>query len=146
MGLRDKFSNLLRKSKRKKGTSTASDTLTATPVPEVVVAVAPPPKLDDESPGLWDTAYDQLKVRDRGLVEEYEEALLTKQRSDGEATALALSRIDDQPLERRAQMQDMATHSLQRMAKSRQGKVLEKVTETMTVLTSVKGVVDSAVK
>ncbi|KAK8078324.1 hypothetical protein PG996_004494 [Apiospora saccharicola] len=43
-------------------------------------------------------------------------------------------------------MQDMAEHSLQRMAESRQGKVLEKLTDAMAVLSSVKGIVDSAVK
>ncbi|KAK8134965.1 ankyrin repeat protein [Apiospora sp. TS-2023a] len=106
----------------------------------------PPPKVDDESPSLWDIAYDQLKTRDRGLIEEYEEVLLSKQQNDDEATALALSRLDDRPLERRAQMQDMAEHSLQRMAESRQGKFLGKFTDTMAVLSSVKGVVDSAVK
>lgn len=134
------------KSKRKrKDIPATSDTSTTTPVPKVVAAVEPPPKVDDESLSLWDTAYDQLKARDRALVEVYEDVLLAKQQSDDEAAAL-LRGLDERPLERRAQMRNMAEHSLQRMTESRQGKVLERFTVTMTVLASVKGVVDSAVK
>ncbi|KAK8078325.1 hypothetical protein PG996_004495 [Apiospora saccharicola] len=95
MGIRDRFSKFMSKSKRKKkNSSTASETPTIIPAPEVVTAVDPPPKVDDESPSLWDTAYDQLKTRDRGLIEEYEEALLSNRQSNDEAAAL-LRGLDD---------------------------------------------------
>ncbi|KAK7979868.1 oxidoreductase [Apiospora arundinis] len=143
MGFRDRFSKLI--GKKKDPPPSPSTPVLSKPIaePEVVTAVEPEPKNDPSS--LWDTAYDQLKTRKRALIEEYE-AILAKQDAVDDNSSHVMAQLDDCPAERRVQMRTIADNGLRRMNESRQGRVLGAVSNTTKVLSSLKSVVDAAVK
>ncbi|KAK7949196.1 uncharacterized protein PG986_010082 [Apiospora aurea] len=135
MGFRDRLSRFVGK---KKPCSAALGKTTS--VPEVVVsAVNAHSESDHASPSLWDVAYEQLKSRKRDLILEYEEVLLKQDHG--------FPQLDERPVERRAQMQAVAEQGLRRVEDGgRQGRVIEIVASTTKVLSSVKGIIDAAVK
>ncbi|KAK8863217.1 ankyrin repeat protein [Apiospora arundinis] len=143
MGFRDRFSKLIGKKKDPPPSPSTPVLIKPIAEPEVVTAVEPEPKNDPSS--LWDTAYDQLKTRKRALIEEYE-AILAKQDAVDNNPSDAQVQLDDSPVERRVQMRTIANNGLRRMNESRQGRVLDAVTNTSKVLSSLKSVVDAAVK
>ncbi|KAK8093548.1 hypothetical protein PG997_000233 [Apiospora hydei] len=128
MGLQEKLSKLIRKKKAVPQTPPLDTPTTAT---EVV------PTSKGDSPSLWDTAYDQLKDRKPGLIKKYEGVLLTK--PDDNDVDNELSKLDEEaPIARRTQMQRVAEQGLKRVNESRQSRVLEGITRTAQVLSSVK--------
>ena len=94
---------------------------------------------------LWNQAYDNLKETEQKITEAYETILSSQLKQDGStSTGQTSNEIDASPKARRAQMHQLIEDGLERT--QRQAAIKETLDGTMQLVTTLRKIVDSAIK
>lgn len=110
-------------------------------------SLSPEPTLPTLQTRLWNAAYDSIKEADPKLIDTYERILSSKLAEldlEADPEDAGGNSIGQDGEKRSAQMQALAKHGLKQTEKA--ASVADKTTQALQVITTVKGVVSSALQ